>query len=273
MFSLIAFPFGLIIGSFLNVVIHRVPRGESVVTPRSHCPHCNHQIAWYENIPLASYLALGGKCRKCAARISPRYFLVELLAGAMFAALAALFGFEPPFFKYALFGSLMIALTFIDLHDRLLPDALTFPGMAAGLALSLVVPLHDGTAALLARLLDVYPPEPLVSLADALLGGAAGAGLLGFVAAAYKAVRHQEGLGFGDVKLMALVGIFLGIKLALLTIFLGSLLGAVIGGSYMLVAGKDSRYELPFGTFLGIMALFSALWGKEIVHWYLSLTF
>lgn len=261
-------------GSFLNVVIHRVPRGESIVTPRSHCPNCGHPIAWYENIPLASYLALRGRCTACRARISPRYFIVELLTGVMFAVLAAWFGFNPLFVKFALFGSLMIALILIDLDVRLLPDALTFPGMAAGLVFSLVVAVNDGSAAVLARRLGFSEePSRLLSLADALVGGLAGAGLLWLIAEGYWRIRHQEGMGFGDAKLMGLVGIFLGLKLALLTIFLGSLAGSVIGGSYMLLRGKDSKYELPFGTFLGLTALFSALWGKEIVHWYLSLAF
>ena len=274
MFPLSAFLFGLVIGSFLNVVIHRVPRGESVVAPRSRCPHCGHQIAWYENIPLASYLALRGRCSSCWVPVSVRYFMVELLTGAVFAVLAAVFGFGLPFLKYALFASLTIALMFIDLADRLLPDVLTFPGMAAGLVFSLLVPVGDGSAAALLRVAGLRPDSlRLLSLADALLGGLVGAGVLWFVAEAYKRLRHREGLGFGDVKLMALVGTFLGPALALLTIFLGSLLGTVIGGSYILLGGKDSQYELPFGTFLGLMALFSAMWGREIVHWYLFLSF
>ena len=274
MFPLSAFLFGLIIGSFLNVVIHRVPREESIVAPRSRCPHCDRQIAWYENIPLASYLALQGRCSSCRALISPRYFLVELLTGAVFAVLAAVFGFGLPFLKYALFASLTIALMFIDLADRLLPDVLTFPGMAAGGVFSLLVPVNDGSAAALLRLAGLRPDSlPLLSLADALLGGLVGAGVLWFVAETYRRLRHREGLGFGDVKLMALVGIFLGPALALLTIFLGSLLGTVIGGSYILLRGKDSQYELPFGTFLGLTALISALWGREIVDWYLLLSF
>ncbi len=266
-----ALPFGLVIGSFLNVVIHRVPRGESVVTPRSHCPHCNRQITWYENVPLFSYLALGGRCRGCRAPISPRYFAVELITGLLFAVLAIVFGFGIAFFKYALFGSLMIALTMIDLNERLLPDVLTKPGMATGVAFSFFVPIYDGTGRLLARIAGAeYAPDWIVSPLDALVGGLAGAGLLWLVAIAYKALRHQEGMGLGDVKLMGLVGTFLGLKLALLTIFLGSLVGSIIGGSFMLLARKDSRYELPFGTFLGFTAIFSALWGKEIVQWYLS---
>ncbi len=257
-------------GSFLNVVIHRVPRGESIIRPRSHCPHCQHQLAWYENIPLASYLALRGRCRQCGGGISPRYFVVELFTGLVFAGLAGSFGLDPLFFKYAIFASLMIALTFIDLHHRLLPDALTVPGMAAGLAFSVIVPVGDGVAARLAGLAGLDLAGRLLSPADALLGAVAGAGLLWFVGEAYWRLRRREGLGFGDVKLMALVGTFLGMKLTLLTIFLGSLAGSLIGGSFLLLTGKDSKYELPFGTFLGLMALLAAFWGKEIVEWYLS---
>lgn len=269
-----SFFYGLIIGSFLNVVIHRVPRGESIVSPRSHCPACGHPIAWYENIPLASYLVLGRRCRACKASISPRYFAVELLTGLIFAGLAAAFGFQWALAKYAVFAAMMIALMFIDLNKRLLPDAITLPGMAAGLIFAFLLPVSDGTAALLARWWpSLFEFPRLVSVLDALLGAIAGAGLLWIVAEVYWRVRHQEGLGFGDVKLMAMVGIFLGVKLALLTIFLGSAVGSIIGGSFMWLQGKDPRYELPFGTFLGLTALFSAVWGKEIVTWYLSLGF
>jgi leader peptidase (prepilin peptidase)/N-methyltransferase len=271
MIQFFAFLFGLIIGSFLNVVIHRVPRGESIVTPRSHCPSCNHQIPWYENVPLVSYLALRGRCRQCGIRISFRYFVVESLTGVAFALLAAVFGAGLLFAKYAVFAALMIALMVIDLDARLLPDVITFPGMAAGLAFSLIVEVNDGSMRLLARLFQ-YPDAPalLLSPADALLGGLFGAGLLWFLREAFWRLRHREGLGFGDVKLMALVGFFLGLKLTMLTILLGSLAGSVIGGGYMLLSGKDRKYELPFGTFLGAMALLCALWGKGIVHWYLS---
>lgn len=266
-----AFLFGLIIGSFLNVVIHRVPRGESIVRPRSHCPACDRQIAGYDNIPLLSYVVLRARCRHCGAHISAQYFIVELLTGVTFAALTAVFGPGLALAKYSIFAALMISLMVIDLNERLLPDALTFPGMAVGLAFSLAVEVNDGSIYVLARLFGLQDaPAPLLSLADALLGGLMSAGLLWLLREAFWRLRHREGLGFGDVKLMALVGFFLGLKLTLLTIFLGSVAGTVIGGGYMVLSGKDRKYELPFGTFLGAMALFSALWGKGIVHWYLS---
>lgn len=268
-FPAVAFLFGLLIGSFLNVCIFRLPRGESVVAPRSHCPACGHWISWYENIPLASYVALRGRCRACGARIAPQYFLVELLTGLLFAASAALFGFTIEFFKFAVFGSLMIALTIIDLRDRLLPDPLTMAGLLLGVVFSALVPLNDGSAAALTRALGEWPPR-MLSVLDALLGAAAGAATLALVREAYFRWRKVEGMGFGDLKLMAAVGAFLGPKLALFTIFLGSLAGSLLGGIFILVfRNRDTRYELPFGTFLGAMALFSALWGKEIVHWYL----
>ncbi len=266
-----AFVYGLVIGSFLNVVIHRVPRHESIVRPRSRCPACGHQIAWYENIPVFSYLALRGRCRACQAPISPRYALVELLTGMVFAVLVLVFGLGLVFIKYAVFAGLMIALMFIDLEHRLLPDRLTFPGIATGLAFSIVVPVNDGIAGML---LPFAPDWPwLLSLADSVLGAIAGGGLLWVIGELYYHLRKVEGMGLGDVKLMTVVGVFLGFKLALLTIFLGSLAGSLIGGLFMWLRGKDRAYELPFGTFLGLMAMVAAVWGKEIVHWYLSRAF
>ncbi len=268
MIPAIAFLFGLVTGSFLNVCIYRLPRGESVVAPRSHCPACGHWIPWYENIPLVSYLALGGRCIACKAPISPRYFVVELLTGLWFAGTAALFGAGVEWLKYAIFGALMIALTIIDIRDRLLPDALTFSGLVLGVGFSLLVWLGDGSAALLTYRLGEWPLR-LLSALDALLGAAAGAFILWLVREAYFRWRKVEGMGLGDVKLMAAVGAFLGPKLALLTIFLGSLSGTLIGGAYIFFfRHRDTRYELPFGTFLGWMALLSALWGKEMVRWY-----
>jgi len=266
-----AFFFGLIIGSFLNVVIYRVPLRKSVVTPRSRCPQCGHAIAWYENVPVASYVALGGHCRACRKPISPRYAVVELLTACVFAGLMSYLGLSLLFIKYVVFASLMIALAFIDLDHRLLPDALTFPGMVAGLLFSLVVPVDDGVGHFFFRFASGWPW--LASLADAVFGAVIGGGLLWLIAMLYYRLRKVEGLGFGDVKLMALVGAFLGAKLALLTIFLGSLAGSLLGGLFIWLRGKGRAYELPFGTFLGFMALFAAVWGKEIVLWYLSRAF
>jgi leader peptidase (prepilin peptidase)/N-methyltransferase len=263
--------FGLVVGSFLNVCIVRLPKEQSVVAPRSHCPACGHMIPWYENIPVFSYLLLGGKCSQCQARISPLYWLIELATGVMFAGLAARFGPSLELLKYLALGSLMLALTVIDLRDRILPDELTRAGLGLGVVFSAMVPIGDGTGAWLASLLGEWPPA-MVSIFDSLLGAAAGSGALALVREGYYRWRGVEGMGFGDLKLMAAVGAFLGPKLALLTIFLGSFSGALIGGAFILLFRRgDSKYELPFGSFLGLMALGAGLWGKEMLDWYFHL--
>jgi len=265
----ITFLFGIVIGSFLNVCIHRLPRGESVVAPRSHCPNCGKLIAAYDNIPLASYLLLGGKCRYCHLRISPVYFLVELATGLMFLASYLLFGIGPEFFRQAVFGSLLIVLVMTDYQERILPDRVTFPGMAFGLLFALLVPLGDGTGSWLARLAGLENISvAAVSILDGLLGALAGGGFLYVLGELYFRLRHREGMGFGDVKMMAMVGLFLGPKLTLLTILVGSLGGSVIGLLLMLALRKRSDYELPFGTFLGFAAFFASLWGWPILNWY-----
>lgn len=270
---LTAFLFGLLVGSFLNVCIYRLPRNESVVTPRSHCLACGHLIAWYENIPLASYVALGARCRACRAPISPQYFLVELANGLLWAGLMVWFGPSLAFMKFATFASLMLALTIVDLKERILPDELTLTGVVMGVGFSLFIPVNDGLAAWLTNRLGIWP-EAMLSALDALLGIAAGAFSLWLVREAYFIWRKVEGMGFGDLKLMAAIGAFLGPKLTLLTIFLGALTGALIGSVFiMLFRNRDTKYELPFGTFLGAVALVAALWGKEMLQWYLGLLY
>jgi len=261
--------FGLLIGSFLNVCIVRLPKEESVVTPRSHCPNCGHQISWYENIPLLSFLALRGKCRGCGMPISWLYFTIELITGLIFWAMAILFGPSIEFLKYSVFGALMLALVVIDLRDRILPDELTLAGVILGVGFSLLSNVGDGTALWITHSLGPWP-APMVSVLDSLLGAAAGAGALWLVREGYYLWRGIEGMGFGDLKLMAAAGAFLGLKVTLLTILLGSFSGSILGGGFILLArNRDTAYELPFGTFLGVAAMFGALWGKEVVHWYL----
>ncbi|MBI4459514.1 MAG: prepilin peptidase [Acidobacteria bacterium] len=272
MIAIFIFLFGLIIGSFLNVCILRLPRHESVVSPRSRCPRCHHPIAAYDNIPLLSYLLLGGKCRYCQAAISPLYFLVELATGLLFVGLYSYFGLTALFLKHAAFGALLLVLTVTDWRDRILPDLMTFPGMAAGVLFSLVVPVGDGSAWWLARHLAGLELSPvwIESLLDGLLGAALGAGLLFAIGELYFRLRGREGMGFGDVKMMAMVGFFLGPKLALLTILLGSLGGSLLGLLFLAIFRKDPSYELPFGSFLGVAAFVSAVWGRPILDWYLS---
>jgi leader peptidase (prepilin peptidase)/N-methyltransferase len=267
-----AFLFGLIIGSFLNVCIVRIPERKSIVMPASACPKCGTPIRPYDNIPVLSYVFLGGKCRSCKTKISPIYPLVEMLTGLLFLGSYLAFGPSLEALKWAAFSAVMVVLVFTDLRERILPDVVNFTGLAFGLVLSLFTKPADGTALWLAnRVFDFPPPQPVISLVDAVLGALLGGGLLWVVSEAYFRLRKREGMGLGDVKMMLMVGAFLGPKRTLLTIFAGSVLGSVIGVAYILGRRKGSNYELPFGTFLGMAALLAAFFGTQVVNWYQSL--
>jgi leader peptidase (prepilin peptidase)/N-methyltransferase len=264
--------FGLIIGSFLNVCILRIPERKSIVLPASACPKCGAPIRPYDNIPIVSYLLLGGECRACKAKISAMYPLVELLTALLFLACYLAFGLTLETLKWTVFAALMIVLVFTDFRERILPDVVNFTGFGLGLLLSLFTLPADGTARWIAsRLLDFPPPASALSLADALLGAAVGSGLLWLVAEAYFRLRKREGMGLGDVKMMLMAGAFLGVKRTLLTIMAGSLLGSILGLAFILVRRKDSTYELPFGTFLGMAALLVLFFGTPVVNWYQSI--
>jgi leader peptidase (prepilin peptidase)/N-methyltransferase len=265
------FLFGLCLGSFLNVCIHRLPKGESVVRPRSRCPRCGQAIAAYDNIPLVSYALLGGRCRHCRARISPVYPLVEALTGAALLLAYWRFGLTADGLKAALLAAAMIVLFFTDLRDRLLPDRVTLPGIVVGFVFAFWVPVEDGTAALVARGLG-RPPSPMVlSVADALLGALVGAGILFVLGEVWYRLRKVEAMGLGDVKMMAMVGLCLGVKLTVVTLLLGSVTGSLVGGAYILLARKGSQYELPLGSFLAFGALVALFWGEQLVRGYLGL--
>ncbi len=258
----LAFLFGLLIGSFLNVCIHRLPKDLSVVRPRSRCPVCERAIAWYDNIPVVSYALLRGRCRHCAARISPRYPVVELLTGALFAAAVLRLGPAPAAFKLCLFSALLVGSIFSDLEALILPDEFTIGGLAAGLALSLAIPVNDATAQALLWLAGAEAGPRLTSLAEASLGALLPAGFLWLGGWTFEKVRHKEGLGFGDVKLVAMIGAFLGLRGSLFTLLAGSVLGSVAGLLYIKLTGKDAAtYPLPFGTFLGVAALAAGFLG------------
>ncbi len=312
------FLFGLVFGSFLNVCIYRMPRELSVVRPRSACPACGKPIAAYDNIPVLSWILLRGKCRHCKAPISPRYAAVELLTGGFFvlawlASSGSLPGFvdstcdltgrtvaEPV--KFCVFSFLLIGLIFTDAETRLLPDLLTKPGIVLGLVFSLFAPVECGEpcgATPLPSLASVLvAPGPIYSLVNALGGAIMGSAFVLGIALLYEAVRSVEGMGRGDVKLMALIGAFLGMKLTLLVVVLASLTGSVFGLLLILAVFRkrlsrrrkkhpsepaaDSRrrawqsailiyrhFEIPFGVFLGVAALFAAFWGTGLVCWYL----
>ena len=266
------FLLGLAIGSFLNVCILRIPADKSIVLPASSCPKCGKAIAPYDNIPVLSWLILGGKCRHCKTRISAMYPAVELLTGLLFLACYFAFGLTLDTLKWAVFSALLVDLTITDLRERILPDAVNFFGLAVGLLFSPFSKQLDGTALWLAnRWFDFPPPQMALSFVDALLGAVAGSGLLWLVAEGYFRLRGREGMGLGDVKMMAAVGAFLGLKRTLMTILAGSLLGSVIGVCLIALTKKGRDYELPFGTFLGAGALLVLFFGTPALHWYLAL--
>ena len=266
------FLFGMIIGSFLNVCIVRIPGGKSIVLPSSACPKCGATIRPYDNIPVVSYLLLGGKCRKCKSPISGMYPVVELLTGLLFLGCYLAFGVTAEALKWAIFSAILVILVFTDLRERILPDVVNFAGFGLGLVLSFFTAPIDGTAQAIAkRLFEYPPPTPVLSFADALLGAVAGGGLLWLVSEGYFRLRGREGMGMGDVKMMLMAGAFLGLKRALLTIFAGSVLGSILGIVVILARHKDSDYELPFGTFLGMAAMLVVFFGTPIVYWYQSL--
>jgi len=239
--------FGLVIGSFLNVCIYRLPRDQSIVWPASRCTTCGREISWYENIPVVSYAVLGGRCRTCGEHISLMYPLVEVLTAAVFVATYAAFGLSWLLPVRLLFGCAMIVLLVIDLQHQILPNEITLPGIVAGLAASFVA-------------------EP--GWRDSLIGAAAGGGVLWFVAWAYERLRHQEGLGFGDVKMLAMIGAFLGWQLMLLTLVAASLLGSLTAGVLLVARRADWQSKLPLGTFLAIAAIPVSVVGMAVVSWY-----
>lgn len=239
---------GLVIGSFLNVCIHRLPRYESIVWPGSHCPRCNHQLAWYDNVPVVSYLTLGGRCRYCRERIAVRYPLVELVTAVMFVTFVHLY---PPGWLLAsrlLFGCALIVLFVVDLDHKILPNVITLPGIVVGFLFSFVA-----------------PPGWLSSLIGIFVGGAIPLA----IAWSYEKLRGHEGLGMGDVKMLAMIGAFIGWPLMLLSLVLASLVGSVVGLGFI-AAGKGARYALPFGTFLALGALTAVVAGDAVIAWYLS---
>jgi leader peptidase (prepilin peptidase)/N-methyltransferase len=265
------FVFGLIIGSFLNVCIVRIPQRKSIVLPASACTKCGAPIKPYDNIPVVSFLLLGGKCRACKAKISPIYPLVELFTGLLFTGCYLAFGLSMETVKWALFSAILIVLVFTDLRERILPDVVNYTGLALGLALSFFTKPTDGTALWIAnRIFDFPPPEPVLSFVDAILGALVGSGILYLVGEAYFKLRGREGMGFGDVKMMLMAGAFLGVKRTLLTILAGSILGSVLGIVFILVQRKRTDYELPFGTFLGMAAVLVMFFGTPVVNWYQS---
>lgn len=240
---------GLAFGSFFNVCIHRIPRGLSLNRPGSRCPGCGYALRWYDNIPVLSYAILAGKCRACRQPISVRYPVVELVTCAVFVLHFFVFGLTPLFFVRLAFASALIVLFAIDLEHHLLPDAVTLPGIGVGLIVSLFLP---------------------PGVRDAAIGALAGGGVLWLVGAAYFRYAGHEGMGGGDIKMLAMIGAFLGWKLMLLTLVLSSFAGSIVGVAVIAARRGDMKYALPYGTFLSLGALVASLAGDRILAWYLS---
>jgi leader peptidase (prepilin peptidase)/N-methyltransferase len=263
--------FGLAFGSFLNVCIFRLPRHESILTPRSHCPACQHPIRWYDNLPLASYLLLGGRCRDCQARISSVYPLVEGLSALVLAAAYSRYGLSPEFVKVGAFGMILLILIFTDFLERRIPHPVTLFGIGLGLLFSFFTPVDSRPLEWLFSLRGWFIEGVTSSLLGAVAGALAGGGLFYAVGEAfyYLGGRQKEYLGFGDVMLMLMVGAFLGPPLTLLTILLGSLGGTIVALSCTLASPRYRGYAWPYGTFLGIAAIYAGLDGSRLVDTYL----
>ena len=250
---LVLIAFGLVIGSFLNVCIYRMPRDISVVFPSSRCPSCNSAIRAWDNIPVLSYVVLGGKCRHCKAKISARYPLVEALNAALYAAVFWRYGLGWPFAGYCVFCSVLVVITFIDLDFQIIPDRITLPGIPIGLvAGSLLLP-------------DPFLRATLLGYKASLIGMVAGGGFFYLVA-----VLSRGGMGGGDIKMMAMVGALMGWKSILLTTFLGSLTGSAVGIFLMLFKGGGRKTKVPFGPFLAFGSIITLLFGQEILLWYIG---
>ena len=269
LFAILAGLFGLVIGSFLNVCIYRWTRDLSVVKPRSACPECDHPIAWYDNIPLLSFAVLGGRCRNCKVSIPWTYPAVELLTALFFAYFVAKQGLSLAAAKDCLFAAIMIGLIFSDLDTRLLPDEFTVGGLLAGLVLAVFVPLPPTLFALLTELSGVRLGLRATSVGEAIIGATIPAGAMWLLGWCFEKIRHKEHLGFGDVKMIAMMGAFLGISGVIVTLLFGSLLGSVGGYAWMKITRKDpATYYLPFASFLGAGALIVVAAHGGITNWY-----
>jgi len=248
--TLFVFAFGAAIGSFLNVCVARLPAGVSIVKPGSRCPRCEQPIAWYDNLPILSYLLLAGRCRHCRSQISKVYPLVELLTAVLAVGVARRFQVGVVFGAYFAFAAALVVITFIDLKHQIIPDVISLPGIALGFAVSFISPVTD----------------PVSSVAGIILGG----GFLGTVAVLGQWWYKREAMGWGDVKLLAMIGAFLGWRYLPLTILVSSLGGSMIGIAVMLYTGADRKLAIPFGPYLALGALVSLLWGDWLISWYMG---
>jgi leader peptidase (prepilin peptidase)/N-methyltransferase len=249
--EIFVFIFGLCIGSFLNVCIYRLPESKSIVQPRSMCPHCGALIHFYDNIPILSYIALKGKCRHCSASIALRYPLVELISGAFALVVFLKYGIQLDALIYYAFIATLLVITFIDIDHRIIPDVITLPGIPIFLAASFAL--------------------RQISFVDSILGIFVGGGSLFLVAWLYQLITKKEGMGGGDIKLLAMIGAVIGWKGVLFTIFVASAVGTLSGLLIMLKSRKTMKLAVPFGPFLAIGGIAYILFGPQLITWYFNL--
>jgi leader peptidase (prepilin peptidase)/N-methyltransferase len=262
---------GLVFGSFLNVCIARLPKRESIVVPRSHCPRCGHPIRWFDNVPLASYVVLAGRCRDCGARISAIYPAVELLTAGIWIAGFARYGLSPEFIKVTVFSMLALIIVFTDVLERTVPHAVTIFGMATGACFSLLVPMDSRPLGWILGRLGYFPGATALSVFAGIVGALIGGGLFYVVGEVFYLAsgRQKEYLGFGDVMLMLMVGFYLGPPLTLMTVLLGSLGGTLFALPLTIASSRFRNYQWPYATFLGIAAIYTSLWGAALLNAYL----
>ena len=252
--ELFAFLFGLVLGSFLNVCIYRIPLKKSIVHPASGCPHCDAKIRFYDNLPVISYVILLGKCRACRHPISPRYPIVELICGMLSLALFIRYELSPTYFLFLAFAAALIVISFIDLDHKIIPDIISLPGTAIGLVSAIFhwipLPWHESIIGLLA-----------------------GGGFLFLIAVIFERLTGKEGMGGGDIKLLAMIGAWMGWRSLPFIILLSSLAGTLLGGGALLLTRQGLRVKIPFGPFLALGALVFFFFGRDLVTWYYRITF
>ncbi|RJR27526.1 MAG: prepilin peptidase [Desulfobacteraceae bacterium] len=251
--GIISILLGLCLGSFLNVCIYRLPLKKSLIKPPSHCPACGSPVRFYDNIPVISYLILGGRCRRCSQRISLQYPLVEILAACLSFFLFIRYGLSYQYLLFLVFFLALVTVSFIDLEHQIIPDGIVLPGMVLGLGVSHFF--------------------PQMSFLDSLLGAVAGAGGLYLVAYMYEVLTGKEGMGFGDLNLLAMIGAWVGWKALPMIVFFSSFTGAIAGSAYLLLARKGLRVRIPFGPFLSLGTMIYVFFGRELMRFYLSLLY
>jgi leader peptidase (prepilin peptidase) / N-methyltransferase len=248
-FAVISFLLGLVLGSFMNVCIYRIPEKMSIVNPGSRCRTCSAAVRWYDNVPLLSYLILRGRCRQCREPIGFRYPLVEALAGLLSLALFLRHGLSLAYIHLLLFSLSLVVISFIDLDHMIIPDILSIPGIIIGIPASLLV--------------------PYISPLDSLIGIIAGGGSFYLIACGYSLLRGKEGMGGGDIKLIAMIGAWIGWRALPIVVLLSALAGALIGGIFLVASGKGARTRIPFGPFLALGAMIYVFYGHDIILWYI----